>query len=68
MKSPKDHAERRNYDDINEFFWSRSCLNYHYSNADPAELGDLEGGSKSSMPLESLPSISEGLATAPKPF
>lgn len=68
MKSPKDHAERRNYDDINEFFWSRSCLNYHYSNADPAELGDLEGGSKSSMPLESLPSISEGLATAPKTF
>ena len=24
----KDHAERRNYDDFNEFFWSRECLQY----------------------------------------
>ena len=43
MKSPKDHAERRNYDDINEFFWSRNCLKYRYSLEDPSDLQDVEG-------------------------
>jgi hypothetical protein len=26
MANRKDHAQRRNYDDCNEFFWSPLCL------------------------------------------
>jgi callose synthase len=69
MQSPKDHEEKRNYDDINEFFWSRNCLNYHYSNVDPSELHDVEvTGVFEPLPGESMPSISEGLMNAPKTF
>ena len=34
LKSPKDHQDRKNYDDMNEFFWSPSCLDYHYRAVD----------------------------------
>lgn len=70
MKSPKDHVERRNYDDINEFFWSRNCLKYRHSNQDPAELEDIEGsaGVAGPLPGESLPPIAEALQNAPKTF
>mmetsp|Transcript_21042 Transcript_21042/g.51779 ORF Transcript_21042/g.51779 Transcript_21042/m.51779 type:complete len:2128 (-) Transcript_21042:168-6551(-) len=69
MKSPKDHAEKRNYDDINEFFWSRKCLNYHYSNVDPTEHQDIELLSGfGQLPGQTMPPISEGLADAPKTF
>ena len=69
MKSPKDHAEKRNYDDINEFFWSRKCLNYHYSNVDPTEHQDIELLSGfGQLPGQSMPPIAEGLADAPKTF
>jgi len=69
MKSSKDHPEKRNYDDINEFFWARKCLNYHYSNVDPSELSDLEGNNVTGpLPGESMPPISEGLENSSKTF
>lgn len=42
MKSNSDHADRRNYDDFNEFFWSRDCLKYHYSIEDTNAHYDME--------------------------
>jgi len=68
MKSKADHPNRRNYDDFNEFFWSRSCLMYRYTSStlDP----DLEatGVINGSLPGESEPTISEALEKAPKTF
>lgn len=70
MKSRKDHVEKRNYDDFNEFFWSRSCLRYRHSIEDPADLIDVEGTGLLGGPLpgESLPPVSEGLENSPKTF
>ena len=69
MKSKKDHQDRRNYDDFNEFFWSRNCLLYRYSSAeddpsDPEYMGALNGA----LTGESLPPVTEGLLIAPKTF
>jgi callose synthase len=44
MQSNKDHPDKRNYDDFNEFFWSRECLTYRYSALDESELQDAEEG------------------------
>ncbi|KAF0699966.1 Aste57867_9516 [Aphanomyces stellatus] len=33
-KSHLDHEDRRNYDDFNEFFWTRNCLNFDYKSPD----------------------------------
>ena len=66
MKSSKDHEEKRNYDDFNEFFWSRNCLKYHYADEDP-DAHDIEGLT-GPLPGEKLPSLSEGLENTPKTF
>lgn len=67
MKSKNDHPDQRNYDDFNEFFWSRNCLRYHYSVEDPAY--DVEGTAFiGALPGESLPPVAEALETAPKTF
>jgi callose synthase len=68
MKSEKDHPERRNYDDFNEFFWSRKCLQYRYSLEDPSEHMDVEGNLGGPLPGEFLEPLAEGLAHAPKTF
>eukprot|EP00529_Nitzschia_sp_RCC80_P002602 CAMPEP_0113499794 /NCGR_PEP_ID=MMETSP0014_2-20120614/31949_1 /TAXON_ID=2857 /ORGANISM="Nitzschia sp." /LENGTH=2183 /DNA_ID=CAMNT_0000394015 /DNA_START=271 /DNA_END=6822 /DNA_ORIENTATION=- /assembly_acc=CAM_ASM_000159 len=69
MKSNKDHLEQRNYDDFNEFFWSRNCLRFHYSIEDPSVQYDVERtGLVGSLPGESLPPVAEALETAPKTF
>ena len=70
MKSDDDHPDRRNYDDVNEFFWSRNCLKFRHSNQDLSESEDVEGpgGIAGPMPGEYLPPISEALAKAPKTF
>ncbi|KAL3922878.1 MAG: hypothetical protein SGILL_001970 [Bacillariaceae sp.] len=69
MKSKADHPDKRNYDDFNEFFWSRDCLKYHYSIEDSSSQFDLEGnGMVGALPGESLPPVSDGLAAAPKTF
>ncbi|KAI2501722.1 1-3-beta-D-glucan synthase [Fragilaria crotonensis] len=71
MSSKSDHVDRRNYDDFNEFFWSRNCLKFRYSSEIIAEDGsDVEAISILSGPLpgESLQGIADGLANAPKTF
>eukprot|EP00934_Nitzschia_sp_Nitz4_P000520 Nitzschia sp. Nitz4//scaffold35_size145790//494//7179//NITZ4_003001-RA/size145790-augustus-gene-0.108-mRNA-1//1//CDS//3329549037//520//frame0 len=69
MSSGKDHLEKRNYDDINEFFWSRNCLKYRYSLELPGDSNDLESSNLfGSLPGEVLPPVSEGLQSAPKTF
>jgi len=69
MKSNADHVDRRNYDDFNEFFWSRNCLKFHYS-SDVGNLGDNENSPRYNGRLqdEQIPSIIEGLESAPKTF
>jgi callose synthase len=69
MKSKSDHPDKRNYDDFNEFFWSRSCLKHQYC----SEIG-MDGVDEESfritgrLPSESFPTILEGLHNAPKTF
>ena len=43
MSSKKDHKETLNYDDYNEFFWSRNCLGYRYSSSLVSDDVDIEG-------------------------
>ena len=33
MKSGRDHCDRKNYDDFNEFFWTSNCLQYAHHHA-----------------------------------
>lgn len=69
MKSKVDHVNKRNYDDFNEFFWSRDCLQYRYSVDDPSER-DIEdfAGVTAPMPGEGCKPITEGMLAAPKTF
>lgn len=67
MKSNTDHPKRRNYDDFNEFFWSRNCLGYRYSSDfsfEPSETPEALGPNSH----DQLPPITEGLIDAPKTF
>ncbi len=70
MKSKSDHPEKRNYDDINEFFWSRECLKYQYTAESSLDGFDEESSYRLTgrLPGEDLPSITEGLEKAPKTF
>lgn len=70
MKSSKDHQDKRNYDDFNEFFWSRSCLGYKYCSIEGMDGFDEENSFRLNGPLpgESMPTILEGLTSAPKTF
>jgi len=70
MKSNTDHVNKRNYDDFNEFFWSRGCLQYRYTCEDPAESKDLEGAAHFASPLpgEGRRPITVGMLDAPKTF
>merc|ERR1719183_844453 len=62
MKSKADHPEKQNYDDFNEFFWSRNCLNYRYS----SDMESLD--ERSSTHSTILPPITSGLIDSPKTF
>mmetsp|Transcript_9615 Transcript_9615/g.21673 ORF Transcript_9615/g.21673 Transcript_9615/m.21673 type:complete len:2178 (+) Transcript_9615:367-6900(+) len=70
MKSSADHVSKRNYDDFNEFFWSRDCLQYRYSCEDPNESTDVEDPNRLTAPLpgELLLPITVGMKNAPKTF
>lgn len=70
MKSKKDHPEKGNYDDINEFFWSRNCLKYQYTSESGLDGFDEESSYRLTgrLPGEELPGIVEGLENAPKTF
>jgi callose synthase len=67
MKSNTDHPQTQNYDDFNEFFWSRNCLGYRYSSDfsfEPSETPEALGPNSH----DQLPPITEGLIDAPKTF
>lgn len=71
MKSKADHQDKRNYDDFNEFFWSRDCLQYHYSCDTDIHDIDIEVSSSrinGHLPGESLIPIADGLENSPKTF
>jgi len=69
MKSKNDHQDKRNYDDFNEFFWSRACLKYRYTWEDPAENSDIETSQMySGETKDTSPSVTYGLEHAPKTF
>uniref|UniRef100_M4BI64 1,3-beta-glucan synthase n=1 Tax=Hyaloperonospora arabidopsidis (strain Emoy2) TaxID=559515 RepID=M4BI64_HYAAE len=38
MTSKYDHEDRHNYDDFNEFFWSRACLKYDYKHEEVIDM------------------------------
>jgi len=68
-KLKADHLDKKNYDDFNEFFWSRNCLRFHYSEDDPAQAYDVEGTNfVGALPGEVVTSVAEGLDKAPKTF
>jgi callose synthase len=69
MKSNADHVNKRNYDDFNEFFWSRECLRYRYSCEDPKKF-DAEDPGRVTAPMagETQPPITMGMLNAPKTF
>lgn len=72
MKSNADHVNKRNYDDFNEFFWSRDCLQYRYTCEDPSERnGDIEDANNpmtAPLPGELQAPITVGMMAAPKTF
>ena len=64
-----DHESKKNYDDLNEFFWSNKCLSYRYSSAPVEDELMVETGSvpsRNAQPV--LPPVSEGLLSSPKTF
>jgi callose synthase len=68
LLSKADHQDKRNYDDFNEFFWSRNCLKYHYSIADPRDHAEIPPGITEPLTGEKLVTLADGLASAPKTF
>lgn len=70
MKTSADHEDKRNYDDFNEFFWSRKCLRFHYSTRDVQEANDIEGNINmfGLLPGELATPVSDGLEKSPKTF
>jgi len=70
MKSTTDHVNKRNYDDFNEFFWARDCLQYRYACEDPDSEKNPEDPSRLTAPLpgESQQPITVGMMNAPKTF
>ncbi|GKZ01468.1 hypothetical protein MPSEU_001097400 [Mayamaea pseudoterrestris] len=68
--SDVDEDMMRNYDDYNEFFWSRNCLRYRYSYHDDGAKGDTErmNALMGPLPGEVLPPVADGLSTMPKTF
>ena len=70
MSSNADHIDKLNYDDLNEFFWSRQCLQYRYYSGDEAVSPDLEASSGTNGPVigELQMPIAEALEGAHKTF
>eukprot|EP00578_Thalassiosira_sp_NH16_P001495 CAMPEP_0181139254 /NCGR_PEP_ID=MMETSP1071-20121207/34687_1 /TAXON_ID=35127 /ORGANISM="Thalassiosira sp., Strain NH16" /LENGTH=2241 /DNA_ID=CAMNT_0023226155 /DNA_START=250 /DNA_END=6976 /DNA_ORIENTATION=+ len=69
MKSNADHVNKRNYDDFNEFFWSRECLMYSYSVGDDNDDMDIENDAVTApLPGEVRKPITTGMMNAPKTF
>jgi len=62
-----DHEAKKNYDDINEFFWSNKCLAYRYSSAPLEDELLIQSGGAGATTVN-LPPVSEGLIASPKTF
>lgn len=66
----KDHAERRNYDDFNEFFWQRECLQCAWRPPEPP-AADPESGlpTVTVVPSGAEPlHVAEAMRAGPKTF
>ena len=44
LTNGKDHINKKNYDDFNEFFWGSKCLQYMYRTAGSDAESTLEAG------------------------
>lgn len=66
MASKADHEDKRNYDDFNEFFWSRNCFRYRYSSE--IQDSDVEYSYAGPTRDETIESVADGLAMTPKTF
>ncbi|ETW06376.1 hypothetical protein H310_02652 [Aphanomyces invadans] len=59
MNKAQDHEERRNYDDFNEFFWTRACLKYDYKSPDAHDAP---------LPPDAPPCIAQAWAATTKTY
>ena len=62
-ETSKDHVDRRNYDDFNEFFWTSKCLKYKIFIDDDDD--DDDGGDDANNGTKF---VDEGLRDCPKTF
>lgn len=76
-KKDLDHHDKKNYDDFNEFFWSRQCLDFTWTPADMPAVqaaraknarGGFDGEDEEEGKKPPLLLISEGLKKGPKTF
>ena len=69
MASSLDHEDRRNYDDLNEFFWKPSCLEYNYKHPEPpASDGAASAAAAAASHLSSYYAESGLLPSSPPPL
>ena len=68
MNSKQDHPNKRNYDDFNEFFWTRNCLKYQYCSVSGNQVDEENMYRIGGRLASDQPTILEGLETAPKSF
>lgn len=54
------HTEKCNYDDLNEFFWSKDCLSYYYAHSDYRV--------RTSHDLSTPSSVADALKSSPKTY
>ena len=70
MAVKKDHPEKRNYDDFNEFFWTSRCLKCTYTNLQPLNTVGARpqpghsGGDEDTV----MPFVADALKGTPKSF
>ena len=60
------HTGRRNYDDVNEFFWSKTCLGYAY--CEPGYLRSDASRRRGEEGSKERPTLREGLRGAGKTY
>ena len=61
---------KRNYDDINEFFWSRDCLNTYYANQqyDVSNANGRDDGESGTSIYAGLPTVHDVLLSTKKTY
>ncbi|RHZ20392.1 hypothetical protein DYB37_000834 [Aphanomyces astaci] len=66
MHKALDHEGRRNYDDFNEFFWTRACLQYEYKSPEFDSVDNHH--SSDAAASASPPCIAQAWATTSKTY